>query len=147
MNHDLYPDETIGDILRNVSLIAMVGASPNPTRPSHHVFEFLQHHGYDVVPVNPGQVGKDLFGRAFVASLGDIDHPVDMIEIFRASAQIMPVVEEILAMKRLPSVIWMQLGVRNDTAAAKAEAAGIQVVMNRCPAIEIPRLCLPPRRP
>jgi len=146
MNHDSYPDEAISTILRTVGSIAMVGASPNPTRPSHHVFEFLLHRGYDVVPVNPGPAGKELFGKAFVASLGAIDHPVDMVEIFRASAQIMPVVEEVLSMPRLPSVIWMQLGMRDDAAAAKAEAAGITVVMNRCPAIEIPRLCLPPRR-
>ena len=146
MNHDLYPDDTIRDILEHVRSIAMVGASPNPARPSHHVFEFLLDQGYDVIPVNPGQAGKDLCGKAFVASLADIGRPVDMIDIFRASAQIPGVIDEVLAMTPLPRVIWMQLGVRHDEAAARAEAAGIQVIMNRCPAIEIPRLCLPPRQ-
>ena len=139
-------DDDIRDILETVTTIAMVGASPNPARPSHHVFEFLLDQGYDAIPVNPGQVGKDLCGKAFVASLRDIDRPVDMIDIFRDSAHILPVVEEVLAMTPRPQVIWMQLGVSHEEAAAKARAAGIKVVMNRCPAIEIPRLGLKPRR-
>jgi hypothetical protein len=93
-----------------------------------------------MIPVNPGHVGKALLGKPFVASLADIGRPVDMIDIFRNSSHIMPVVEEALKLPTLPKVIWMQLGARDDAAAAKAEAAGIKVVMNRCPKIEYGRL-------
>jgi uncharacterized protein len=93
-----------------------------------------------MIPVNPGHVGKDLLGKPFVASLADIGRPVDMIDIFRNSTRIMPVVDEALKLMTLPKVIWMQLGARDDEAAAKAEAAGIKVVMNRCPKIEYGRL-------
>jgi len=100
----------------------------------------LRARGYRTIPVNPGQVGKSLLGEPFRARLADIDEPVDMVDIFRATHSVPPIVDEALAMRPLPSVIWMQLDIRDDAAAAKAEAAGIKVVMNRCPAIELGRL-------
>lgn len=140
MNHDNYADTYIRQILNSVKTIAMVGASPQNVRPSYFAFKYLAERGYDMIPINPGQVGKSLLGKPFVASLRDIDRPVDMIDIFRSSAHVMPIVEDALALVPQPKVIWMQLGVRNDEAAARAEAAGLQVVMNRCPKIEYGRL-------
>src|SRR3954469_3986294 len=140
MNHDSYPDAYIREILNGVKTIAMVGASPVNVRPSYFAFKYLHERGYDMIPINPGHVGKSLVGKPFVAKLSDIDRPVDMIDIFRSSQHIMPVVEEALKLSPLPKVIWMQLGARDDAAAAKAEAAGIKVVMNRCPKIEYGRL-------
>ena len=140
MNHDLYEDDYIRGILNSVKSIAMVGASPVDVRPSYFAFKYLVQRGYDMIPVNPGHIGKCLLGRPFVASLTDIGRPVDMVEIFRSSDHIMPVVDEALKLTSLPKVIWMQLGGRDDLAAAKAEAAGIKVVMNRCPKIEYGRL-------
>jgi len=140
MNHDSYPDDYIRQILTGVKSIALVGASPVDVRPSYFAFKYLVQHGYDMIPVNPGHVGKSLLGRPFVASLGDIGRPIDMIDIFRSSIHIMPVVDEALKLSPLPKVIWMQLGARDDAAAAKAEAAGLKVVMNRCPKIEYGRL-------
>src|ERR1700678_364036 len=140
MNHDSYDDDYIREILNGVKSIAMVGASPVNVRPSYFAFKYLAQRGYDMIPINPGHVGNSLLGRPFVASLADIDRPVDMIDIFRNSSPIMPVVDEALHMSPLPKVIWMQLGARDDAAAEKAEAAGIKVVMNRCPKIEYGRL-------
>jgi len=140
MNHDLYDDDYIRGILNSVKSIAMVGASPVDVRPSYFAFKYLVQRGYDMIPVNPGHIGKSLLGRPFVASLTDIGRPIDMVEIFRSSNHIMPVVDEALKLTSLPKVIWMQLGGRDDLAAAKAEAAGIKVVMNRCPKIEYGRL-------
>jgi len=140
MNHDAYPDDYIRGILTSVKSIAMVGASPVDVRPSYFAFKYLLQRGYDMIPVNPGHVGKSLLGRPFVASLADIGRPIDMVEIFRGSAHLMPVVDEALKLSPLPKVIWMQLGGRDDAAAEKAEAAGIKVVMNRCPKIEWGRL-------
>jgi len=140
MNHDSYSDDYIRGILTSVKSIAMVGASPVDVRPSYFAFKYLVQRGYDMIPVNPGHVGKSLLGRPFVGSLAEIGRPVDMVEIFRSSAHIMPVVDEALKLSPLPKVIWMQLGGRDDAAAAKAEAAGIKVVMNRCPKIEWGRL-------
>jgi predicted CoA-binding protein len=140
MNHDLYDDDYIRGILKSVKSIAMVGASPVDVRPSYFAFKYLVQRGYDMIPVNPGHIGKSLLGRPFVASLTDIGRPIDMVEIFRSSDHIMPVVDEALKLTPLPKVIWMQLGGRDDLAAAKAEAAGIKVVMNRCPKIEYGRL-------
>jgi predicted CoA-binding protein len=140
MNHDTYPDDYIRQILNGVKSIAMVGASPVDVRPSYFAFKYLVQRGYDMIPVNPGHVGKSLLGRPFVASLSDIGRPIDMVDIFRSSVHIMPVVDEALTLSPLPKVIWMQLGARDDAAAAKAEAAGIKVVMNRCPKIEYGRL-------
>jgi predicted CoA-binding protein len=140
MNHDAYSDDYIRGILNSVKSIAMVGASPVDVRPSYFAFKYLVQRGYDMIPVNPGHVGKSLLGRPFVGSLAEIGRPVDMVEIFRSSAHLMPVVEEALKLDPLPKVIWMQLGGRDDAAAEKAEAAGIKVVMNRCPKIEYGRL-------
>jgi uncharacterized protein len=140
MNHDTYPDDYIRSILNGVKSIAMVGASPVNVRPSYFAFKYLAERGYDMIPVNPGHVGKSLLGRPFVASLTEIGRAVDMVEIFRSSAHLMPVVDEALKLSPLPKVIWMQLGGRDDAAAEKAEAAGVKVVMNRCPKIEYGRL-------
>jgi predicted CoA-binding protein len=140
MNHDAYDDNYIRSILNGVKCIAMVGASPVNIRPSYFAFKYLAQRGYDMIPVNPGHVGKSLLGKPFVASLLDIRRTVDMVDIFRNSSHIMPAVEEALRMVPLPKVIWMQLGARDDAAAEKAEAAGLKVVMNRCPKIEYGRL-------
>src|SRR6187551_3830246 len=140
MNHDAYDDNYIRGILNGVKSIAMVGASPVNVRPSYFALKYLAQRGYDMIPVNPGHVGKSLLGKPFVASLSDIGRPVDMIDIFRNSSHIMPVVDEALTLSPPPKVIWMQLGARDDAAAAKAEAAGLKVVMNRCPKIEYGRL-------
>jgi predicted CoA-binding protein len=140
MNHDSYADNYIRAILNGVKTVAMVGASPLNVRPSYFVFKYLTERGYDVIPINPGQVGNSLLGKPFVASLRDIDRPIDMVDVFRGSAHVMPIVEEALALSPPPKVIWMQIGVRNDDAAARAEAAGLKVVMDRCPKIEYGRL-------
>jgi uncharacterized protein len=140
MNHDAYEDGYIRTILRSVRSIAVVGASPNTVRPSYFLFKYMLERGYDVIPVNPGQAGKEMLGKTFVASLGEIGRAVDMVNIFRASEHVVPVVDEALSLIPPPRVIWMQLGIRNDVAAAKVEAAGLKVVMNRCPKIEYGRL-------
>lgn len=140
MNHDIYDDSYIRDILTSVKSIAMVGASPVNVRPSYFAFKYLAERGYDMIPINPGQVGKSLAGKPFVGSLRDIGRPFDMVDMFRNSDYAMAVVDEALALPVPPKVIWMQLGVRHDAAAAKAEAAGLKVVMNRCPKIEYARL-------
>ena len=140
MNHDAYDNAYIRDILKSVKTIAMVGASDNPARPSYFVFKYLLERGYRMIPINPGRAGQQLLGQTFVASLADIAEPVDMIDIFRNSEAAGAVVDEALAMDPRPKVIWMQLTVRNDEAAARAEAKGLKVVMNRCPKIEYGRL-------
>lgn len=140
MNHDTYSDDYLRGILRRVKTIALVGASPRPDRPSHRVMQFLQSRGYRVIPVNPQAAGETLHGEKVFAALADIPEAIDMVDIFRRSELVGPVIDEAIA--KGAKVIWMQLGVRNDEAAAKAEAHGIEVVMNRCPAIEIPRLRL-----
>jgi uncharacterized protein len=139
-DHDTYPDSLIRSILTTVKTIAMVGASDNPARPSFLVYKYLRERGFRVIPVNPGKAGQDFLGERFVARLADIADPVDMVDIFRASEAAPGVVEEALAMTPLPKVIWMQLSVRHDGAAALAEAAGLTVIMNRCPKIEFGRL-------
>ncbi|MCA1439093.1 CoA-binding protein [Ensifer sp. IC4062] len=140
MNHDAYPDYYLADILRSTKTIALVGASPKAERPSHRVMAFLLRKGYRVIPVNPGQVGRTILDQPVVARLADIKEPVDMVDVFRAAHALPALVDEILELPSLPKVIWGQLSVRDDKAAAKAEAAGINVVMDRCPAIEYPRL-------
>jgi len=140
MTHDSYPDTYIRGILNTVKTIAMVGVSPKDNRPSYFAFKYLLDRGYRMIPVNPGQAGKEILGQKVYARLSDIPEPIDMVDIFRASPYALPVVEEALTLKPRPQVIWMQLGVRNDAAAAKAEAAGLKVVMNRCPKIEYGRL-------
>jgi len=140
MSHDGYSDSYIRSVLRDVKTIAMVGASPNTVRPSYFVLKYLRERGYDVIPVNPGQAGKPILGTRFAATLADIKQPIDMVDVFRASEQVPGVVDEVLKLDPLPKYLWMQLGIRNDAAAAKLEAAGIKVVMNRCPKIEYGRL-------
>ena len=140
MNHDSYSDGYIRSILRDVKTIAMVGASANTVRPSYFVLKYLRERGYDVIPVNPGQAGKAILDTTFVATLADIKQPIDMVDVFRASDQVPAVVDEVLKLPPLPKYLWMQLGIRNDAAAAKLEAAGVKVVMNRCPKIEYGRL-------
>ena len=140
MNHDSYPDSYIRGILNTVKTIAMVGFSPNTSRPSYFVFKYFLERGTRVIPVNPGHAGKEILGERIYGKLADIPEPVDMVDIFRASEFVPGVVQEALALKPLPQVIWMQLEIRNDEAAAMAEAAGIKVVMNRCPKIEYGRL-------
>jgi predicted CoA-binding protein len=138
--HDRYPDAEIRALLRQTRTVALVGASANPARPSWIVLKYLIDRGYAVTPVNPGLAGQTLLGRAVVASLADLPEPVDMVEIFRNAEAAGPLVDEALALDPLPKVIWMQLGVRNDAAAARAEARGVTVIMNRCPKIEYGRL-------
>jgi predicted CoA-binding protein len=140
MNHDSYPDSYIRGILNTVKTIAMVGISPKDNRPSYFAFKYLLERGYDMIPVNPGQAGGEILGRKVHARLADVPVPVDMIDVFRAPQYAPQIVAEALALKPRPQVIWMQLGVRNDAAAAAAEAAGLKVVMNRCPKIEYGRL-------
>jgi hypothetical protein len=140
MNHDSYPDSVIRGILDSVKAIAMVGISPKDNRPSFFVFKYLQERGYRMIPVNPGQAGKEILGQKVYAKLADIPEPVDMIDIFRAPRDVMPVVQEALTLQPKPRVIWMQLTVRNDEAAKIAEDAGLTVIMNRCPKIEYGRL-------
>jgi uncharacterized protein len=140
MNHDSYDDGYIRGILNSVKTIAMVGVSANTVRPSYFVFKYLLERGYRMIPVNPGLAGKELLGQRVFATLLDIAAPVDMVDIFRAAEHVLPVVGQALQMQPRPRVIWMQLGVRNDAAAALAEANGLDVVMNRCPKIEYGRL-------
>ncbi|HTR16354.1 MAG TPA: CoA-binding protein [Acetobacteraceae bacterium] len=127
----------IESILTGTRRIAMVGASPRPERPAYHVLEFLLDEGYDVTPVNPAIAGQTLLGRTVVATL-DEAAPLDMVEIFRAPSQVGPVVAD--AIRLGARTIWMQLGVINEDAAEAARAAGLNVVMDRCPAVELPRL-------
>ena len=140
MQHDDYPDAYLRNILTGARTIAVVGASPRSDRPSHRVMRFLQQRGYRCIPVNPFAVGSDILGERVFAHLADIKGPVDMVDIFRRSEMAGAAVNEAIAIG-IKSV-WMQLDVRDDAAAARAEAHGIKVVMNRCPAIEIPRLAL-----
>lgn len=132
-------DEQLRQILTTTRIIALVGWSPKPDRPSHGVARFLAARGYRVIPVNPGQAGAQALGTKVRASLSEIDEQVDMVDIFRRSEEVLPVVQEALTLPGLQT-IWMQLGVMSDEAAALAHAQGLNVVMNRCPAIEIPRL-------
>lgn len=134
-------DSQISAILTSVKTIAVVGWSPKSDRPSHGVARFLHAHGYRVIPVNPGQAGLDSgLGEVVRASLADIEEAIDMVDIFRRSEEVGPVVDQAIAIGA--KVVWMQLGVINEPAAEAARKAGLQVVMNRCPAIEIPRLGL-----
>lgn len=140
MNHDTYDDTTIRGILNTVKSIAMVGISPKDNRPSYFAFKYLIERGYRMIPVNPGHAGKEILGQQVYAKLANIPEPVDMVDIFRSSQFAMGIVDEALGMTPRPRVIWMQLTVRDDVAAAKAEAAGLKVIMNRCPKIEYGRL-------
>jgi uncharacterized protein len=138
MNHDSYPDAYIRDILVRHRVIAMVGASPKESRPSYFAMKYLLAKGFEVIPVNPGQAGKTILDQPVYATLGDIDRPIEIVDIFRASEAALPIVQD--AIEIGAKVVWMQLGVRNDEAARLAEEAGLSVVMNRCPKIEYGRL-------
>jgi uncharacterized protein len=142
MDHDRYTDRYIAGILAEARTIAMVGASAGTSRPSYFAMKYLLGKGYEVIPVNPNLAGKEIQGRQVYASLADIPGTADVVDIFRASAAAGEAVREAIALKDKLGikVIWMQLGVRNDRAAAEAEAAGLKVVMNRCVKIEYGRL-------
>lgn len=141
MEVDFKDDEDIARIARSIKVIAVVGLSPNEARPSWGVARYLQANGYRVIPVNPGRAGGTILGETVYASLSDIPKsiPVHMVDIFRKSEAVGPIVDEALA--HLPDLkfIWLQLGIRNDAAAARAEARGITVIQDRCPKIEFPR--------
>ena len=132
-------DADIRDILTSVKTIALVGWSPKPDRPSHRVAEFLKRKGYRVIPVNPGHAGETALGETVVATLAEAG-PVDMVDIFRRSEEAGAVADE--AVRIGAKVVWMQIGVVDEAAASRARNAGLRVVMNRCPAIEIPHLGL-----
>ncbi len=139
-DHDSYDDAFLRGILDRVKTIAMVGASPHWNRPSYFAMKYLQAKGYRVIPVNPRAAGQEILGETVHAGLADVPDRVDMVQVFRNSEAAGPVVDEALALPSPPPVVWMQLGVRNDAAAERAEAAGCTVVMNRCPKIEWARL-------
>jgi predicted CoA-binding protein len=143
MDHESYPDRYLHEILTSVRTIAVIGASPRRERPSHRVMAYLQRRGYRTIPVNPNAAGGTINGETVYARLADIPEPIDMVDVFRRSEFAGEVVDEAIAAGA--KVVWMQLSVRDDAAAARAEARGLKIVMNRCPAIEIPRLGLPPR--
>ncbi len=142
MGPDDYSDVVLRDILSTVRTIAMVGASDKEARPSYRVFAYLLARGYHVIGVNPGLAGKYVHGAAFFKTLADVPGPIDMVDIFRNSAAAGGVVNQALALDPRPRVLWMQLGVRDDAAAARAQALGVKVVMNRCPKIEYERLAI-----
>ncbi|CAK0777903.1 putative HspQ acetyl donor [Azospirillaceae bacterium] len=137
-SHDFYSDDHVRAILENARVIAMVGASSNVVRPSYGVMKFLQARGRRVYPVNPQIVGQEILGEKVFAEIGEIPEKIDMVDIFRKSEAVGPIVDQAIALN-VP-VVWMQLGVRNDVVAARAEAMGVRVIMNRCPAIEFERL-------
>ena len=140
----LTEEATIRKILTSSRTIALVGASPKPERPAHYVMQYLLDKGYKVIPINPGLEGKELLGQRVYSSLSSIpaDEPIDMVDIFRNNAAVPPIVDEAISINA--KSIWMQVGVVNEEAAKTANEAGLDVVMNRCPKIEIPRLGLGP---
>ncbi len=137
-------DEDISELLTNARTIAMVGASDRPNRPSYGVMKFLQDHGYRVIPVNPQITGEHVHGEYVWRELSQIGEPIDIVDIFRMPAAAGEAVDQAIAVGA--RAVWLQIGVINEEAAARAEAAGLKVVMDRCPKIEIPRLGLPPIR-
>ncbi len=142
MNHDSYDDDYIARILRSTRTIAIVGASANTVRPSYFAMKYMLAKGYKVVPVNPALAGQEILGLPVHATLADVPAPVDLVDIFRNAEAALEVTREATGLKDLLGIrfVWMQLGVRNDAAAREAEAAGLEVVMNRCPKIEYARL-------
>jgi predicted CoA-binding protein len=138
MDHEHYSDAYLREVLGGVKTIAMVGASPNWNRPSSFAMKYLRAKGYRVIPVNPAAAGGEILGERVYATLKEVPEKVDMVDIFRNAAAAGPIVEDAIAIGA--TVVWMQLGVRNDAAAARAEAVGLKVVMNRCPKIEWSRL-------
>jgi len=135
-----FDDDLIRSVLGGVRTIAVVGASPNPMRPSNNVTEFLVAAGYTVFPVNPGHGGEEIAGRLVYERLADIPEPIDMVDVFRRSEALPALVDEVLALEPRPKALWTQLGVVHPEATGRAQAAGMQVVVDRCPAIEYPRL-------
>jgi uncharacterized protein len=140
LSHDTYSDESLRHVLASVKTIAVVGASPNPARPVYGVMAYLIRAGYRVIPVNPGQAGRDILGQRVFATLAAVPEPVDLVDIFRRQEALAGVVEETLALVPKPKAIWMQLDLRDDAAAAKAEAAGLAVVMDRCIKVDHARI-------
>ena len=138
MDHETYSDAYIRDILVHHRVVAVVGASPNPSRPSYFVQKYLLTKGFDVIPVNPGHAGRLIAGQPVLGTLTDIDRPVEIVDIFRNAADALPITQD--AIRIGAKVVWMQIGVRNNEAARLAEDAGLKVVMNRCPKIEYGRL-------
>jgi predicted CoA-binding protein len=141
VNHDAYSDQYVRSILTSSKTVAMVGASDNVARPSYFVLKYLINKRYRVFPINPGIAGTELLGRMVYASLSEVPEPIDILDVFRKSEAIPGIIDEALKLNPKPKVIWMQLGLRDDASAARAEAAGIKVVMNRCMKIEYGRLC------
>ncbi|MGA0923263.1 MAG: CoA-binding protein [Lutimaribacter sp.] len=135
-----YSDDFLKTILRRARRIAVVGVSMNPVRPSYYVARYLSLKGYEVVPVNPGHAGEQLFGTKVVGSLADIEGPVDMVDVFRRPEHVPPIVDQALALFPQLQTIWLQIGVVHEGAAATAQAKGVDVVMDRCPKIEYQRL-------
>jgi predicted CoA-binding protein len=138
VDHDRYDDSYLREILRSVKTIAMVGASTNWNRPSYFAMKYLLDHGFKIYPVNPAAVGQEILGQRVYADLDDLPETVDMVDIFRNSQAAGPITDA--AIKHGARVVWMQLTVRNNAAAERAEAAGLKVVMDRCPKIEHSRL-------
>jgi predicted CoA-binding protein len=138
MDHDAYTDDYLNGILDSVHTIAMVGASANWNRPSYFVMKYLQQKGFRVIPVNPREAGGEILGETVYAALADVPDKVDMVDVFRGSKAAGPITDA--AIEIGAKVVWMQIGVRNDAAAARAEHAGLKVVVNRCPKIEYSRL-------
>jgi uncharacterized protein len=135
-----YSDAQLEALFGSVNTIAVVGASPNRVRPVYGVMEYLLLAGFHVIPVNPGQAGKEILGQRVYAKLADISEPIDLVDIFRRQDALAGVVDEALAVLPLPKAIWMQLDLRDDAAAARAEAVGLTVIMDRCIKIEHDRL-------
>ena len=137
---ETYEDRFLKTVLNRTKTVAVVGVSTNTVRPSFYVARYLALKGYKVIPINPGHAGKEMFGTTIRASLSEVDEPVDMVDIFRRSEAVPPVVDEALEHLTGLKTIWMQIGVQHEEAAAKARAAGVDVIMNRCPKIEYQRL-------
>lgn len=137
---ETYEDRFLKTVLNRTKTVAVVGVSTNTVRPSFYVARYLALKGYKVIPINPGHAGKEMFGTTIRASLSEVDEPVDMVDIFRRSEAVPPIVDEALEHLTGLQTIWMQIGVQHEEAAAKARAAGVDVIMNRCPKIEYQRL-------
>jgi predicted CoA-binding protein len=138
MDHSTYTDDYLRGILKSVRVIAMVGASEHWNRPSYFAMKYLQDKGYRVIPVNPHAKGEEILGEKVYTDLAEVPEKIDMVDIFRRAEAVAPIVDQAIA--KGAAVVWMQLGVRHDAAARQAEAAGLKVVMNRCPKIEYSRL-------
>ncbi|HEV2300629.1 MAG TPA: CoA-binding protein [Stellaceae bacterium] len=143
MRHDAYTDDYLREVLSGARTIAILGASPRADRPSHRVMAYLQSRFYRTIPVNPNAAGETILGERCYAALAELPEKVEMVDVFRRASALSAAVDDAIAAGA--GIVWLQLGLRDDVAAARAEAQGLKVVMNRCPAIEIPRLGLPPR--